>query len=198
MKLGVGVLHQPEADLVGDWLGQPNAEPEAAAQHHSPLRVAADMGQASAERAALLVAGRIFAKADVGAHQRRDVAACGAPAERRHDQVGDADPDQRRQDIAKWVTPLLPLRDAAIIVLRLARESGQASKVMAMQGSYQQMLSGRSYQLMQVRVSPELRVIPEASANKYMLWVRFTVQDGDLRPRAVDVDVPFQLTLCSL
>jgi cell division protein ZapD len=24
------------------------------------------------------------------------------------------------------------------------------------------------------------------------------VQDGDLRPRAVDVDVPFQLTLCSL
>jgi cell division protein ZapD len=107
-------------------------------------------------------------------------------------------PDQRRQDIAKWVTPLLPLRDAATIVLRLARESGQASKVMAMQGSYQQMLSGRSYQLMQVRVSPELRVIPEASANKYMLWVRFTVQDGDLRPRAVDVDVPFHLTLCSL
>ena len=47
-------------------------------------------------------------------------------------------------------------------------------------------------------VSPEVRVIPEASANKYMLWVRFTVQDGDLRPRAVDVDVPFQLTLCSL
>ncbi|TDA49330.1 cell division protein ZapD, partial [Burkholderia pyrrocinia] len=39
------------------------------------------------------------------------------------------------------------------------------SKVMAMQGSYQQMLSGRSYQLMQVRVAPELRVIPEASAN---------------------------------
>jgi cell division protein ZapD len=28
--------------------------------------------------------------------------------------------------------------------------------------------------------------------------VRFTVQDGNLRPRAVDVDVPFQLTLCSL
>jgi cell division protein ZapD len=24
------------------------------------------------------------------------------------------------------------------------------------------------------------------------------VQDGDLRPRAVDQDVPFQLTLCSL
>jgi cell division protein ZapD len=106
--------------------------------------------------------------------------------------------EQRRHDIAKWVAPLLPLRDASIIVLRLARESGQAAKVMAMQGSYQQMLSGRTYQLMQVRVPPELRVIPEASANKYMLWVRFTMQDGDLRPRPVDGDVPFQLTLCNL
>ncbi|KAF1030192.1 MAG: Cell division protein ZapD [Burkholderia plantarii] len=105
---------------------------------------------------------------------------------------------QRRQDITKWAMPLLPLRDAAIIVLRLARESGQASKVMAMQGSYQQMLSGRTYQLMQVHVPAELRVIPEASANKYMLWVRFTAQDGDVRPRAVDIDVPFQLTLCNL
>ncbi|AKM42431.1 cell division protein ZapD [Burkholderia contaminans] len=106
--------------------------------------------------------------------------------------------EQRRQDIAKWILPMLPLRDAVTIVLRLARESGQASKVMAMQGSYQQMLSGRTYQLMQVRVPPELRVIPEASANKYMLWVRFTMQDGDVRPLAVDIDVPFHLTLCNL
>ncbi len=107
-------------------------------------------------------------------------------------------PAQRRQDIVKWVSPLFPLRDAAAIVLKLARESGQASKVMATQGSYQQMLSGRSFQLMQIRVPPESRMIPEASANKYMLWVRFTVQDGDLRPRAVDTDIPFQLTLCTL
>ncbi|MCG1017474.1 MULTISPECIES: cell division protein ZapD [Burkholderiaceae] len=106
--------------------------------------------------------------------------------------------EQRRADIMQWAMPLLPLRDATVIILRLARESGQAAKVMAMQGSYQQMLSGRAYQLMQVRVAPDLRVIPEASANKYMLWVRFTAQDGDMRPRAVDVDVPFQLTLCNL
>lgn len=106
--------------------------------------------------------------------------------------------EQRRQDIAKWVMPIVPLHEAAQIVLRLARESGQAAKVMAPQGSYQQMLSGRSYQLMQVRVAEDLRVIPEASANKYMLWVRFTSQDGDMKPKAVDTDVPFMLTLCSL
>ncbi len=77
--------------------------------------------------------------------------------------------EERRQDIAKWVMPMLALRATAAIVLRLARESGQASKVMAMQGSYQQMLSGRTYQLMQVCVSPDTRIIPEASASKYML-----------------------------
>ncbi|MGI4857769.1 MAG: cell division protein ZapD [Janthinobacterium lividum] len=107
-------------------------------------------------------------------------------------------PAQRREDITKWIMPIVPLQEAASIVLRLARESGQAAKVMAPQGSYQQMLSGRSYQLMQVRVSATLKVIPEASANKYMLWVRFTSQDGDLKPRAVDSDVPFMLTLCNL
>jgi cell division protein ZapD len=106
--------------------------------------------------------------------------------------------EQRQRDISKWVRPLLPLHDAAAIVLRLARESGQAAKVMAPQGSYQQMLSGKSYQLMQIRVAADLKVIPEASANKYMLWVRFTSQDGDLKPRAVESDVPFMLTLCNL
>jgi len=106
--------------------------------------------------------------------------------------------EHRRHDIENWIRPMVPLHEAASIVLRLARESGQAAKVMAPQGSYQQMLSGRSYQLMQIRVAEDARVIPEASANKYMLWVRFTAQDGDLKPRPVDSDVPFVLTLCSL
>ena len=53
------------------------------------------------------------------------------------------------------------------------------------------MLSGRSYQLMQVLLDESLLAfIPEMSANKYMLWVRFTQQDGDLRPKSVDADIP--------
>ena len=42
-----------------------------------------------------------------------------------------------------------------------------------------------------------LGAIPEISANKYMLWVRFTVQDGDMKPRPYDHDVPFDLALCN-
>jgi cell division protein ZapD len=39
--------------------------------------------------------------------------------------------------------------------------------------------------------------IPEISANKYMLWVRFTTQDGDCKPKPLEEDVPFDLTLCN-
>jgi cell division protein ZapD len=92
----------------------------------------------------------------------------------------------------------VPLRDATLMVLRLLRESGQSGKVIATSGSYQQMLSGRIYQLMQVRLDDGgLPFIPEISANKYMLWVRFTQQDGDQRPKPVDADIPFQLKLCN-
>lgn len=103
-----------------------------------------------------------------------------------------------RADIIKWAQPLVPLRDATLMVLRLLRESGQSGKVIATSGSYQQMLSGRIYQLMQVRLDDGgLPFIPEISANKYMLWVRFTQQDGDQRPKPVDADIPFQLKLCN-
>lgn len=105
---------------------------------------------------------------------------------------------QRHQDIVRWSAPLQPLYDATAIVLRLARESGHTTRVLATQGNYQQMLAGRTYQLMQIRIAPDPLLIPEASANRHMLWVRFTAQDGDQKPRAVDTDVPFQLTLCSL
>jgi cell division protein ZapD len=30
-----------------------------------------------------------------------------------------------------------------------------------------------------------------------MLWVRFTSQDGDMKPKSFESDVPFELTLCN-
>lgn len=104
----------------------------------------------------------------------------------------------RRNDIEEWIAPFLPLRDAILIILRLTRESGKTSKVIATHGSYQKMLSGDSYKLMQVRVSPDLNIVPEASINKYMLWIRLTIQNINMRPKAVDIDVSLQLTLCNL
>ncbi len=105
--------------------------------------------------------------------------------------------DQRYNDIMNWFAPLSPLFDALALVLRLLRDSGSAVKMIAVSGSYQQMLQGKVYQMLRLTLDEEMGAIPEVSANKYMLWVRFTSQDGDLKPKPLEDDVPFELTLCN-
>jgi cell division protein ZapD len=106
--------------------------------------------------------------------------------------------EARSQDLQTWIRPLHQFGVALSIVLRLLRETAQVSQQVAVQGSYQQALQGRSYALMQVRVAADVGAIPEVSANKYMLWIRFTAADRDLKPRSLDRDVPFHLALCAL
>jgi len=104
---------------------------------------------------------------------------------------------QRFADIANWFAPLSPLFGALGLALRLLRDSGRALSLSAQTGSYQQMLQGKVYQMLRLKVEASRGAIPEISANKYMLWVRFTSQDGDLKPKPFEEDVPFELTLCS-
>ncbi len=106
--------------------------------------------------------------------------------------------EARQRDIAGWAAPFRPLYDSLAIVLKLLRESAQRSKLTAQQGSYQQPLGGKTYQMVQVRLDPATGAIPEISANKYLLWIRFTSQDGDLRPRPFEGSVEFDLALCNL
>jgi cell division protein ZapD len=106
--------------------------------------------------------------------------------------------EERLNDINAWIAPFRPLLDSLSIVLKLLRESGQRSQQAAISGSFQQALGGKTYQMVQVSVNPSARAIPEISANKYLLWIRFTSQDGDLRPKAYEGNVEFELTLCNL
>ena len=106
--------------------------------------------------------------------------------------------DARHRDIMGWAAPFKPLRGSLDIVLNLLRESAQRSTVTTQQGSFQQTLGGKVYQMLQIRVDPALGAIPEISANKYMLWIRFTSQGGDLRPKPFDGNVEFELALCNL
>ena len=105
--------------------------------------------------------------------------------------------EQRQRDILGWFGPLSPLFEALRLVLRLLRDSGGPVRMMAAGGNYQQMLQGKVYQMLRLAVDETLGAIPEISANKYMLWIRFTQQDGDLKPRALETDIPFELTLCN-
>ncbi|MDD5330051.1 MAG: cell division protein ZapD [Sulfuricella sp.] len=104
----------------------------------------------------------------------------------------------RRQDLASWLAPMLPIRDGMAIVLRMLRDSGKSSRHTATHGAYQQMLSGRAAQMLRISVAQSLPCFPEISANKYAINIRFTALGGTQKPRGCNVDVEFGLTLCNL
>lgn len=106
--------------------------------------------------------------------------------------------EERLAALLSWISPLFPIRDAAQMVLKLLRESGKPVVARAQGGTFQQMLSGRSAQMVRLRLPRALLCIPEISANKYALNIRFTVVGEEARPRTCDTDIDFELTFCSL
>ena len=108
------------------------------------------------------------------------------------------DSGARAFDLHGWINPLHPLRDAAAIVLRLLRESGKPTNIVAQQGLFQQMLGGRVVQMVGIRLPQSSQFIPEISANKYALNIRFAAFGDDLRPHTSTASVEFELTLCNL
>ena len=87
--------------------------------------------------------------------------------------------------------------DIAAAVGQVEKIVGASAGAAAVAGSYQQMLQGKVYQMLRLSIDDSLGAIPEISANKYMLWVRFTSQGENLKPKALEDDVPFELTLCN-
>jgi cell division protein ZapD len=104
--------------------------------------------------------------------------------------------EERHADITTWFEPIFPLFRAIDLVLKLLRDSGSRTRVIAPSGAYQQKLQGKVYQMVRIQVDPALQFIPEVSANPHVLWVRFTSQDKSMRLSPVEEDVPFELTLC--
>jgi len=107
-------------------------------------------------------------------------------------------PEQHSHDLEGWLAPFLPIRDGIAIVLRLLRESGKGSTQTAVQGVYQQMMAGRIAQMLRIRLKLDYQCVPEISANKYALNIRFTTQESGQRPRVFEADVDFELTFCNL
>ena len=106
-------------------------------------------------------------------------------------------PQTRRQDLESWLAPFLAMEDGVGIILRILRESGRTSQQLGTQGIYQQMMGGRVAQLIRLRLDDTYDCVPEVSANKYALNIRFTLA-GDVQRRVAQVDVPFELTFCNL
>lgn len=102
----------------------------------------------------------------------------------------------RESDLMTWLGPMLPIRNAADVVLKLLREGGHVSSHKAVQGLFQLMLAGRTAHML--RVSLASHCAPEVSANKYAVNIRFLVPETLQKPRLCDEDVEFDLTFCNL
>jgi cell division protein ZapD len=107
-------------------------------------------------------------------------------------------PEQQRHDLETWLAPFQALHEASMIVLRLLRSSGKTTLQIAHQGVYQQMMTGRVAQMVCVSLARGYTCVPEISANKYALNIRFTTQEGMQRPKTAETDVEFELTFCNL
>jgi cell division protein ZapD len=103
----------------------------------------------------------------------------------------------RRADIESWLAPFAALREGARIVLKLLRENGKTSSQVAQQGVYQQMMGGRIAQMIRLGLDSEYQCVPEISANKYAINIRFTSATGPQRKTRGE-DVKFNLTFCNL
>ncbi|MBR0567832.1 cell division protein ZapD [Azoarcus sp. L1K30] len=109
---------------------------------------------------------------------------------------GDA--EVRRRDLETWGRPMAPIRGGLEIVLRLLRSSGRPEELRAKAGTFQMTMAGRTAQMLRIRIPNSEPVIPEISANKYALNIRFMMPETVLRPRVAERDTPFELTFCSL
>ena len=109
------------------------------------------------------------------------------------------DVEARRAALESWSKPMFALRDASAIVLRLLRSSGRPKQHTAPGGQFQLNLGGTAAQMVRVSLAVDTPAIPEVSANKYFLNIRFTKPPtGEIKAKGCDRDVSFKLTFCNL
>jgi cell division protein ZapD len=105
----------------------------------------------------------------------------------------------RRADLEQWMRAILPVQNALNIILRLLRASGQAERVRAERGQYQRIPGGTTAQMARITLPPDEAAIPEVSANRYAMNIRFnTPPEPNSRIHLCERDVEFDLTFCAL
>ncbi|MBK9161694.1 MAG: cell division protein ZapD [Nitrosomonadales bacterium] len=106
--------------------------------------------------------------------------------------------DLRRENLQDWLSPFMPLHTGLEVILRLLREGGKTLHFTAHHGAFQQMQGGRIAQMLRIGLDDDMACIPEVSANKYALNIRFVAANYSAKSTLFDQDVPFDLTFCSL
>ena len=109
------------------------------------------------------------------------------------------DASAREQDLQSWLAPLLPIHSGLAIILRLLRDNGRMSRHTAQHGVFQLMLTtAKVAQLLRLSLDRSLPCVPEISANKYALNIRFIGVAGMDRGALYEGNVEFDLMFCNL
>ncbi|MDR0247388.1 MAG: cell division protein ZapD [Burkholderiales bacterium] len=108
-------------------------------------------------------------------------------------------PVRRQNDLQQWLAPLEPIRNGISIILRILRESSHTTTCTAQHGVFQMMQANtKAVQLLRLTIADGVACVPEISANKYALNIRFLTAEEMTRGGVCDYDITFDLTLCSL
>ena len=108
-------------------------------------------------------------------------------------------PSERQRDLESWLAPLLPIHSGLSIILRLLRDNGKVSRHTAYHGVFQLMLTtAKIAQLLRLSLASDVPCVPEISANKYALNIRFVGIAGMDRGSLYKGDVEFDLMFCNL
>lgn len=109
------------------------------------------------------------------------------------------DATARRNDLRGWIEPFAAIRAGSAIILKLLRDNGRASRHVAHRGAFQLMLTTTKVaQLLRLTLGRNHSCVPEISANKYALNIRFIGVSGMDRGTVYDRDVEFELMFCNL
>lgn len=104
----------------------------------------------------------------------------------------------RRNDLNHWTATLRPLAEAIQTLLKMLRDSGVPQRFMATAGQFQYSLpQGRTFQLLRLRIDPDLDLVPEISANRLLVAVRLMQMGTEGRLQPSHADASFELALCA-
>ncbi len=104
----------------------------------------------------------------------------------------------RMYHLQDWVAPFASIRKGVNIILKLLRGSGRAEQRAAPQGMFQRMQEGRNPQLIRVSLADHLPCVPEISANKYALNIRFVYAGPGQIRACTDQSINFELSYFTL
>ena len=106
--------------------------------------------------------------------------------------------DARRADLVAWIRPSTRSTPRSRSCCGCCAKAAARVSLVATQGVFQQGPGEKPAQMLRLTLPGTLACVPEISANKYALNIRFLVPEGVQKSRVFEHDVAFDLAFCNL